>query len=93
MTTMKVSVDVRDRLASLANRHGHPLGAELAALVSAAEEREWWQAAEAAATRLRADSGEWADYLAEVDAWDAVSSDGLPDAASDWPEFNPEPNR
>lgn len=86
-------MEVRDRLARLANRHHRPLGVELSALVAAAEEREWWQAAERAAARLAADPDQWADYLAEADAWDATAGDGLPDASSEWPEFNSEPTR
>jgi predicted DNA-binding protein len=93
MTTMKLPVEVRDRLARLARDHRRPLGAELAALVSAAEEREWWRIAEEAVGRLRADGDQWADYLADAAAWDAVTGDGLADAADEWPEFNPEPGR
>lgn len=93
MTTMKVAADLRDRLAKLASRHERPLGVELAALVHAAEEREWWSSAEDAVRRLQADRDEWAAYLAEVDEWDAVSGDGLPDARSEWPELHQEPGQ
>lgn len=88
MTTMKVATDVRDRLAALARRHARPLGAELAALVAAAEERDWWRGAEEASARLQADREEWADYLAEADEWDAAAGDGLPDPTDEWPEYN-----
>jgi hypothetical protein len=84
---MKVSVEVRDRLAVLARRHGRTLGAELSALIADTEEREWWRAAKESAARLQADPEQWADYLAEADAWDAVSADGLADAGAEWPEY------
>lgn len=87
-TTMKVTTELRDRLARLARRHDRSLGAELSAIVALAEEREWWQAVEAAAARLQGDQEQWAEYLAEADEWDAVAGDGLPDAVSEWPEFN-----
>lgn len=90
MTTIKVTTEVRDRIAVLASRHGRPLGAELAALVSAAEEREWWRASEAAAARLAADPQAWSDYVAEAEEWDAAAGDALTDAAGEWPEFNAE---
>ena len=87
MTTMKVPVDVRDRLMALARDHDRTLGAELRALVNDAEEREWWSEAKQAAARLQADSEQWDDYLREADAWDTASADGLGDAATEWPEF------
>jgi hypothetical protein len=89
MTTMKVTKDVRDRLAKLARRHDRSLGAELTAMVALAEEREWWQGAGEAVARLQADGEQWAEYLAEADEWDALASDGLPHPTEEWPEFNP----
>lgn len=87
MTTMKVPVEVRDRLMALAQEHNRPLGAELAALLDDAEERKWWSAAKAASARLQADPDEWADYLKETEDWDAVSADGLGDSAGEWAEY------
>lgn len=84
---MKVSVEIRDRLMALARGHDRTLGAELAALVAEAEEREWWKAAKAAAARLQADPEQWDDYLNEAEAWDTLSADGLGDAADEWPEY------
>jgi hypothetical protein len=87
MTTMKVPVEVRDRLMALARGHERTLGAELGALVDEAEEREWWQVAKAATKQLRSDPEEWAHYLGEAEAWAAVSGDGLASAADEWPEY------
>jgi hypothetical protein len=87
MTTMKVPVEVRDRLMALARDHDRTLGAELGALLDEAEERQWWRNAKRAASRLQADPEQWADYLHEVDAWDAAAADGLGDAADEWPEY------
>jgi hypothetical protein len=89
MTTMKLSVDVRDRLMALATAHGRTLGAELAALVDEAEERDWWRNAQQAAARLQADVEQWADYLREADDWNATVADGLGDHAAEWPEPGP----
>jgi predicted transcriptional regulator len=88
MTTMKVPVEVRDRLMALARGHDRTLGAELTALVEEAEEREWWRNAKQAAARLRADREQWDDYLREADAWEAGAADGLGEAAAEWPEYN-----
>lgn len=88
MTTMKVSVEVRDRLMSLADSHGRTLGAELAALVEEAEEREWWRGAKQAAARLQANADLWEEYLREADGWDVTISDGLGDHTAEWPEYN-----
>jgi hypothetical protein len=74
MTTMKVPVDVRNRLMALARDHDRTLSAELAALIDDAEEREWWSRAKQAAARLQADSEQWDDYLREADAWDTGST-------------------
>jgi macrodomain Ter protein organizer (MatP/YcbG family) len=41
-TTLKISVEARDRLRVLANRHGRTLGEEVAALVEAEEQRQMW---------------------------------------------------
>ncbi|WP_131772750.1 MULTISPECIES: Arc family DNA-binding protein [Protofrankia] len=87
MTTMKLPVDVRDRLMALATSHGRTLGAELAALVEEAEERNWWRDAKQAAARLQADSERWEDYLREADGWDTTVSDGLGNPVSEWPEY------
>jgi hypothetical protein len=87
MTTMKVPVEVRDRLMALARDHDRTLGAELRALLAEAEEREWWRKAKQAAARLQADPEQWEDYLREADAWDTAAADGLGDAADEWPEY------
>jgi hypothetical protein len=87
MTTMKLSVDVRDRLMALATGHGRTLGAELAAIVDEAEDRDWWRNATQAAARLQANAEQWEDYLREADDWNATVADGLGDHASEWPEY------
>ena len=87
VTTMKLSVDVRDRLMALATSHGRTLGAELAALVNEAEEHDWWRNAKQAAARLQADPEQWEDYLREADDWDVTVADGLGNHASEWPEY------
>ncbi|WP_250285773.1 MULTISPECIES: hypothetical protein [unclassified Frankia] len=87
MTTMKLPVDVRDRLMALATSHGRTLGAELSALVEEAEEGHWWHNAKQSAARLQADPEQWEDYLREAGDWDVTASDGLGSGAPEWPEY------
>lgn len=85
-TTIRVDVQVHDRLAVLAEAHHRSLGDEIAALVSDAEERAWWDEVHAGYARLRSEPQAWADYLAEAGEWDATAADGLADA-DEYPEY------
>jgi hypothetical protein len=87
-TTIKVDSAVRDRLAQVAQARGLTMTTLLQQLsLQLAAEQEWAEI-EAAYGRLqRDDPGGWEEYLAELGAWDAVTTDPG-DAAAEWPEFN-----
>jgi hypothetical protein len=56
--------------------------------MSELEARMEWALIEASYERLRQEDPDgWAEYVAELDAWDSIASD--PGAAADeWPEYN-----
>lgn len=88
VTTIKVESEVRDRLAAVARARGVTMAALLRDVSSELESRMHWDMIEAAYERLqREDPKGWLEYLAELRAWDSVSSD-LGDAADEWPEYN-----
>jgi hypothetical protein len=73
MTTIKISTELRDRLAAVAadDYDSSTLADTLQRLLDEHEE----QRVLAAYDRLRGDPDEWASYLAEQDEWDAVADD------------------
>jgi hypothetical protein len=77
MTTIKVSVETRDRLKRLADEDHLTLDAELAQTLDKAEETRFWAGVRDDYARLQADPGEWADYKSELAEWDHTTSDGL----------------
>ena len=79
MTTIKVSVETRDRLKKLADEDHHTLDAELARTLDKAEDARFWAGVRADYARLQADPQEWADYVNEVAEWDHTAGDGLDD--------------
>jgi hypothetical protein len=73
-TTIKITTELRDRLASVARDYGGATIADtLARLVDEHEER----AALAAYDHLRADADEWASYRAEARLTDNAAGDWL----------------
>ena len=79
MTTIKVSVQTRDRLKKLADDDHLTLDAELARALDKAEEARLWEGVKADYARLQADPYEWADYTGELAEWDGTSGDSLDD--------------
>jgi len=79
MTTIKVSVQTRDRLKRLADEDHLTLDAELVRALDKAEEARFWDGVKADYARLQADPYEWADYAVELAEWDHTTSDGLDD--------------
>ena len=77
MTTIKVSVETRDRLKKLADEDRLTLDAELARTLDKAEESRFWQGVRADYERLQADPQEWRDYVSELAEWDRTAGDGL----------------
>lgn len=85
MTTIRVEIDVRDRLAARAEAHGRSLGAELSAML----DELMWQGIEAGYRRLAANPDEFSDYQAEVAAWTSADLGDLSATAADeYPEYN-----
>jgi hypothetical protein len=79
MTTIKVSVQTRDRLKTLADEDHLTMDAELARTLDRAEEARFWEGVRADYARLQADPQEWADYVSELAEWDHAVGDGLGD--------------
>jgi predicted transcriptional regulator len=76
-TTIKVSTELRDRLNAVAAEQGLTAGSLVEKLF---EDWLWRQKVELAKQQMRsASKEEWADYLAEAEAWDVVAGDGLED--------------
>ena len=77
MTTIKVSVETRDRLKYLADQDRLTLDAELARALDQVEEARFWEGVRADYARLQADPQEWAAYVGELAEWDRTAGDGL----------------
>jgi plasmid stability protein len=85
MTTIRVQVEVRDRLAALAAAHGRSLGAELRAML----DEMMWQGIEAGYRKLAADREEMAVYHSEIADWTSADiGDLAATAAEEYPEYN-----
>lgn len=88
MTTIKVDVAVRDRLARVAKASGVTMASLLRDVTTELEARMNWAIIDGSYRRLREESpDEWAAYMAELDGWDSVTGDPG-NAAEEWPEFN-----
>jgi hypothetical protein len=79
VTTIKVSVETRDRLKSLADEDHLTLDAELARALDTVEDVRFWKGVREDYARLQADPQEWADYVGELAEWDHTAGDGLAD--------------
>ena len=79
MTTIKVSVQTRDRLKKLADDDHLTMDAELARTLDKAEEARFWAGVQEDYARLQADPQEWDDYVSELAEWDNTAGDGLTD--------------
>jgi predicted transcriptional regulator len=92
ITTIKVDSEVRDRLSEVARKRGTTMGALLDELSRQAEEAAWWAEVYEGYERLRANKGEWADYLAELRSWTDAPGGGVwsdhAAAREEWPEYN-----
>lgn len=77
MTTIKVSVETRDRLKKLADEDHLTLDAELARTLDKAEDSRFWDGVRADYARLQTDPQEWGDYVSELAEWDHTTGDGL----------------
>ena len=77
MTTIKVSVETRDRLKKLADEDHLTLDAELARALDQVEDARFWEGVRADYARLQADPREWEEYVSELAEWDHTAGDGL----------------
>jgi hypothetical protein len=77
MTTIKVSVETRDRLKRLADEDQLTLDAELAHALDTIEDSRFWAGVREDYARLQADPQEWDEYTSEVAEWDQTAGDGL----------------
>ena len=77
MTTIKVSVETRDRLKRLADEDHLTLDAELARALDRVEDVRFWAGVREDYARLQDDPQEWADYVGELAEWDHTAGDGL----------------
>jgi uncharacterized protein with von Willebrand factor type A (vWA) domain len=77
MTTIKVSVQTRDRLRRLADEDHLTMDAELARTLDKAEDARFWEGVQADYARLQADPQQWAEYVTELAEWDYTAGDGL----------------
>ncbi len=75
--TIRVTPETRDRLNRISAERGVSAGEVVDELVSAAEDRTLIEAMERHYEELRADPEAWAEFKAEVAAWDATAGDGL----------------
>jgi macrodomain Ter protein organizer (MatP/YcbG family) len=77
ITSMKIHVDVRDRLAKVAAEDfpGATLSDTVAQLLAEHERSQLRQHISAAYARLRENRQEWEAYTAELDEWEVVSAD------------------
>jgi hypothetical protein len=79
MTTIKVSVQTRDRLKHFADEGHLTMEAALSQILDQAEDARFWQGVRDDYARLQSDPAEWADYAGELAEWDAATGDGLAD--------------
>jgi predicted DNA-binding protein len=79
-TTIRVSVQTRDRLKALASRRGEPAGEVIAKLVSTADEELLLAEAEAAFENLASDADALAAYRSEAHDLEA----GFEPPAPEW---------
>ena len=78
-TTIRVPTSTHARLRRLADEQARPIGEMIDALLDDDEKRRLFAGLAEDFERLRADPVAWADYEAEVIAWEATLGDGLGD--------------
>ncbi len=89
-TTLSVPVAVRDTFAAVAASRNTTMLALLEELAQRLEREEALrQATESYARLAQEDPQSLADYLTEGREWDALAADGLGDAKTEFPEYNP----
>lgn len=74
---VKSSADAHAHLAELAADQERPMGDLVASLIEQERRRGFWDEANAAYARLRADPVAWADWQAEIKSMEGTLMDGL----------------
>lgn len=91
-TTIRLDSTVRDKLRALADEDHVTLG-DLLDLLAEREryQREMRRANEVMERMEREDPRAWQEYLSELRGFEAgTARDGLPEAATEWPEYSEE---
>lgn len=76
-TSIRVSRETHEKLKEIAEKEQRSLGDVLDAAIAQYRERQFWQDAREAYTRLREDPEAWQAYRDELAEWDATLMDGL----------------
>jgi hypothetical protein len=87
---VKLKPATHAKLQSIAHAEDRPMGEVVTFLVDRYERERFWKQVRADYARLKADPAAWAEYKAEVDAWDTLSGDGL---VAEEPYYSPEEER
>lgn len=74
---VKIPADAHAHLAELAADQERPMGDLVAGLIEKERRRAFWEEANAAYGRLRADPVAWADWRAEIKSMEGTLMDGL----------------
>jgi len=78
-TTIRISVEARDRLRRLAEQEGASMAHLLDEAVDVLSRQKYFERFNESYRRLREDDQAWQEELAEREAWDGVLADGLED--------------
>lgn len=76
-TSVRISKQTHETLKDLATRQHRSLGDVLDEAIAQYRERQFWQVAREAYTRLRENPDAWNAYKDELAEWDATLMDGL----------------
>jgi hypothetical protein len=76
-TSVRISKHTHEALKDIATREHRSLGDVLDEAIAQYRERQFWQDARMAYTRLREDPEAWQAYKDEMAEWDATLMDGL----------------
>jgi hypothetical protein len=89
-TTIRLDSAVRDKLRALADEDHITLGDLLGRLAERERyQREMRSANDVMDQMRRDDPGAWQEYVSELHGFETgTARDGLPAAATDWPEYN-----
>ena len=78
-TTIRVTPQVREKLAELSKAEGKTIGQLVQGLVAEHEKRQFFEGLAEDFRRLRSDPEAWAYYQNEIALWDTALMDGLED--------------